>query len=106
MVQSYLPIKYKIQVPPEDITVTQFTSRTNKKEILMNAGGGGKIYPDNAPFTVDKLIKHLCLYIFDGLAPSLQVDMKLYSIKENTVNGKDFINQAFITNGELRYQEF
>ena len=35
-------IKYKRQAHPEEVTVAKLTSCTNKKEIIMNTGEGGK----------------------------------------------------------------
>ena len=42
----------------------------------MNAGEGVIIYQKYVPFTLDGVTKHLVLYIFNGLAPPPQADMK------------------------------
>ena len=47
--------------------------------IFMNAGQGGVVYPNGISFTVDKVMKHIGLYIFHGLAPSPQVEMRFQS---------------------------
>ena len=72
-----MPINSKRQAHPDEVTTADFTPWTNKKLLLMNAGSGGIIFPKCTPFAVDEVIKHLGLYIFHGIAPSPQVEMKL-----------------------------
>ena len=51
-------------------------------------------------------MKHLGLYIFNGLAPSPQLYMKFRPTKYNPVNGNDFVIEDFGNNGKLRNQDF
>ena len=69
-------------------------SWTNTKAQMQNAGLGGK-YPDFKNFSLDELMKHFALYLFQGLSPSPQVEMKFHSSKEDPMNGNDFIFNAF-----------
>ena len=52
---------------------------------------------------IEKDNKKLGLYILNRIAPSPQVDIKFQSKQENPVNSNDFINRAFLTNGELTH---
>ena len=61
--------------------VKQLNSCNNKKEIIINGGEGGSIYQNYIPFTADKVIKQLRIFIFNGLATPPQVYMKLQSTK-------------------------
>ena len=71
-------------------SIADFTSFTNKKAYLYNAGSGGTQYPDFKEFSVDEIIQHLGVYILNGLSPSPQVEMKFDSQKKNPTNGSDF----------------
>ena len=79
----FMPIHYKIQAHPDEVTISYFTSYTNKKLLLMNAGPGGSIYPNFAPCAVDEVMKHLGIYIFHVILPSPRVEMKFQSTKVN-----------------------
>ena len=76
-------------------TIEDFLEWTNLRAIKENAGLGGKYGKDWTPFTLDELMKHIGLYLFQGLSPSPQVEMKFYSQSEDPVNGNDFIKEAF-----------
>ena len=76
-------------------TVEDFLQWTNMRAIKENAGLGGKYSKDWKPFTLDEMMKHLGLYLFQGLSPSPQVEMKFCSQQEDPVNGNDFIHTAF-----------
>ena len=69
-------------------------SWTNTKARMQNAGLGGK-YSDFVDFSLDELMRHTALYIFQGLSPSPQVEMKFKSAMEDPVNGNNMINRAF-----------
>ena len=51
------------------MSIADFTSFTNKKAYLYNAGSGVTQYPDFKAFSVDEIIQHLGVYIFNGLSP-------------------------------------
>ena len=53
-----------------------WTSYTNDKALLSNAGQEGKIYPDWVPFTNDELRYHVGVYMVHGLSPLPHVSMK------------------------------
>jgi len=72
----------------------------------MIVGAGGSIYPNCVPFSVDEVKKHIGLYIFHGIAPSPQVEMKFQSTKNNEANGNDFIHGVFGRRAFERYREF
>ena len=48
---------------------------------MTNEGEGGKIYPNNTPFTVEDLMRYLEIYRFNYSALSPQLDIKLWSTK-------------------------
>jgi len=79
----FMLIHSKRQAHPDEVSIADLTSWTNKKLLLMNAGSGGSIYPNCVQFSVDKVKKHLGLYIFHGIVPSPQVEMKFQSTKNN-----------------------
>ena len=54
----------------------QWTSFSNHKALLSNAGQKCEVYPDYTPFTNDELRKHIGMYMVHGLAPSPQVSMQ------------------------------
>ena len=72
-----------------------FTSFTNKKAYLYNAGSGGTQYPEFKEFSADEIMQHLGVYILNGLSPSPQVEMKFDLQKKNPKNGSDFCFKAF-----------
>ena len=69
-------------------------SWTNMKAMMLNGGLGGT-YNSFTPFSLRELMKHVALYLFHGLSPSPQVEMKFRSQGEDPVNGNDFIHFAF-----------
>ena len=64
------------------------------------------MYPNFVPFTVDYVMKRIGLYIFHGLAPSTQVEIKFQSRGVNEVNGFGFIHEAFGERAIERRREF
>ena len=63
--------------------------------MLDNAALGGK-YPDYTYFSLDELIQRIGLYLFQGLSPSPQVEMKLHPQLQVRVNGNDLICYSFV----------
>ena len=49
---------------------SSWTSYTNTKSLMQNAGVEGEIYPDFKPFNPEELRKHLGVYIVHGLSPT------------------------------------
>ena len=60
-------------------SIVDITSFTNKKAYLFNAGRGSTQYPNFTPFSVDEIMKHISIYMINGLCPSPQVEMKFDS---------------------------
>ena len=52
------------------VELSDFTTWTNQKVILMNVGSGGVQYKNYKPFYVKEIMIHIGLYIHNGLAPS------------------------------------
>ena len=71
-----MPKHSKRHAHRNEVSIADFTSWTNRKMILMNAGKGGSLYPHCNPFTVDEVMQHIGIYIWNGLSPSPQIDMK------------------------------
>ena len=76
-------------------SIANFTSFTNKKVYLYNAGSGGTQYPDFKEFSVDEIMQHLGVYILNGLSLSPQAEMKFDLQKKNPTNGSDFCYNTF-----------
>ena len=75
-------------------TLENMLSWTNTKARMQNSGLGGK-YDDFQDFMLEELRQHIGLYLFQGLSPSPQVEMKFQSTLVDPVNGRDFIHCAF-----------
>ena len=91
---AFFPVKSKRQGGMNAFNVECLLSWTNAKARVMNAGLGGK-YGDFEDFTLIELMRHIGLYLFHGLSPSPQVEMKFKSQQEDPVNGNDFVHSAF-----------
>lgn len=81
--------------PGSKCSLHDWTTFTNMKAILGNAGEGGFIYRDFKRFTVDEIQKHSGVYILNGVSPSLQVSMKFTSHSEDPINGNDMVYNSF-----------
>ena len=57
-------------------SIADFTSSTNKKAYMYNAGSGGTQYPDFKEFSVDEIMHHLGVYILNGISLSPQVEIQ------------------------------
>ena len=94
--QAFLPIKNKLGDNPSSMqfSMESCLSWTNTKARVQNAGLGG-IYPDFIDFKLDELMKHTALYLFQGISPSPQVEMKFKSSSEDPINWNDLVHRAF-----------
>ncbi len=92
--EAFLPIRNGRHGSEHKYTMENALSWTNLKAMMLNGGLGGT-YSDFVPFTLVELMKHIALYLFHGLSPSPQVEMKFKSQKDDPVNGNDFIHMAF-----------
>ena len=92
--EAFLPIRNQRHSTKSEFTLENVLSWTNTKARMNNAGLGGK-YDDYYDFQLEELMKHIGLYLFHGLSPSPQIEMKFYSSLVDPVNGSDFIHKAF-----------
>ena len=92
--QAFVPKKNKRHTTASRFTMENVLSWTNTKARMNNAGLGGK-YHDYYDFTLDELMRHIGLYLYHGLSPSPQIEMKFHSSLVDPVNGRDFIHKAF-----------
>ena len=76
-------------------SIADFTSFTNKKAYLYNAGSGGTQYLDFKELSVDEIMQHLGVYILNGISPSPQVEMNFDSQKNNPTDGSNFCYNVF-----------
>ena len=83
-----------------------WTTYTNLRAALMNAGQADSLYPDFKTFTVDAIRQHVGLCVFHGISPSPKIDMKFKDQKHDPVNGNDFISKVFDTNANCRHKHF
>ena len=88
--EAFVPIKDQ----GEDFNMEKVLSWTNMRAWLDNASLGGK-YNDFEHFTLDDLLRHIGLYLFHGLSPSPQIEMKFHRQCEDHVNGNDFVHFSF-----------
>ena len=92
----------------DTFSLEKLLSWTNMRALLDNASLGGK-YSDFSNFSLDELMKHIGLYLFQGLSPSPQVEMKFHPQTEDPVNGNDFICYSFggkTSNSKRRHRHF
>ena len=83
-----------------------WTSYTNHKALLANAGQDDEVYPDYIPFYNDGLRKHIGVYMVHGLSPSPHVSMKFNSQQEDDINGNDFIKRSLGPAAVRRHKHF
>ena len=70
-------------------SIADITLFKNKKVYFFNAGRGGTQYPNFTPLSVDEIMRHIGIYMINGLCPSTQVEMKFDSQERNPTNGND-----------------
>jgi hypothetical protein len=58
------------------------------------------------PFTTDEMMKHLGIYMLNGLNPSPQINKKFKSQHEDPVQGSNMCHEAFGVNAEERHTDF
>ena len=57
-------------------------------------------------FAIDETMLHLALYMLHSILPSLQVEMKFKTQKEDPVNGSDLCTEVFGGNASTRHKQF
>ena len=98
--------RYKKKNAASIFSIGDWCKYLNLKASLSNAGEGGDVYNNFSPFTVDELMRHISLYMHQGLNPSPQVEMKLKAQSEDPVSGNNMIAEAIGSNGVRRHREF
>ena len=88
--ESFLPV-YEKHIFYHKTTVGEWTTWTNTKALLENAGQEGFPYPDWKPFTVREIKQFLTLFILQGLLPSPRIEMKFSPQMEDPVNGNNLV---------------
>ena len=99
------PIQFFEAFCPMSLT-DRWTTYTNHKAMLENAGQPGKLYPDFTPFTVKELRQHIGVRILHGLSPSPRVEMKFDNQAKDPVNGNDFVSNSLGPNATRRHKHF
>jgi hypothetical protein len=102
-VMPLFPNQYGAKTHP---SISLFTTWTNCKAILTNAGPGMDRYGEWNPFTVKDICQFLGLKIFHGLSPWPRIKWKFKSQCKDSVNGNDFICNPLGPGAERRLQQF
>jgi len=104
--QAFLPLRDTgIQ---NCFSMEKVLSWTNLRALIDNASLGGK-YKDFTQFTLEELMRHVGLYLLQGLSPSPQIEMKFTSQHEDPVNGNDFVHTSFggnVSRSRRRHRHF
>ena len=90
---------------PDSLT-SKWTTYTNRKVWLDNAGEEGCPYPDFLPFKPSELRQHLGVRIFHGVSPSPRLEHKFRTQGQDEVNGNDFISRSLGPNATRRHKHF
>ena len=86
--------------------IDRWTSYTNTKAMMVNAGQEGQLYPDYEQFTCNELKRHLGVIILHGISPSPRVAMKFHTQQDDFANGNDFVRANLGPNAERRHKHF
>ena len=85
---------------------SSWTSYTNTKALMHNAGVEGEIYPDFKPFIPEKHRRHLGVYIVHGLSTTPDLNMKFQSQSEYDINVNDFVKRCLGTAAVRRHKHY
>ena len=99
------PINFFEAFCPTSLT-GMWTTYTNHKAMLANAGQAFQAYPDYKPFTVHELRKHIGVRILHGLSPSPRIEMKFSPQAKDTINGNNFVARSLGPNAIRRHKHF
>ena len=94
--------KKKPTDPRSVVTIADWTTYSNTKAMLCNAGMQGGNYPEFTPFSSQEINRFIVPNALQGLTPSPQVKMKFKSQVEDPVRGSDICHAAFGTNAEKK----
>ena len=98
----FMPIEKKRQDLPQVVSVAQLTTWKNTKAVLYNEGDGGVQYPSFEAFWVEDIIKHIRVYMHNGIYTSPQVIYNLDYPDKNQINGYAIVNRAIVKNAHQR----
>ncbi len=101
-VEALLQDKRKPTDPRYVVTISEWTTYSNAKAMLSNAGQKGGIYTELTPFSPQEITSFLGLYVLHGLTPSPQVKMKFKSQLEDPVCSSDICHPVFGKNAKKR----
>jgi len=88
------------------VTLAEWTTNTNTRAILLNAGVLGRVYPEFKPFTPMEIKQFIGLYILQGLSPSPQLKLKFHPQNEDPINGSDLCYKVFEKNADKCHKHF
>jgi hypothetical protein len=88
------------------VGMSMLTTFANIKAQLANAGNTGNCYPEFTSFTVKEVRQFLGLQMWQGLAPSLCMEMKLKLAYDNPMQGSNFLNLHMGANSIRRFKMF
>ena len=76
--EAFLPIRNKQGDNQRSMkfSIQNLLSWTNTKAHMQSAGLGTGTYDDFKNFELNEFMRHIALYLFQGLSPSPQVEMK------------------------------
>ena len=103
---ALLPDKHRPTDPRSTVTIADWTTYTNTRALLSNAGQQGHLYPEFQPFSPADIKQFVTLYILQGLSPSPQIKMKFQPQHEDPVNGNDMCHKIFGKNAEKKHKHF
>ena len=104
-INALLPLKKKLGDSPFTVSIEEWTTYTNLRAILTNAGS--TVYVGQyEPFTPQEIRRFLALYILHGLSPSPQIKMKFVGQAIDPINGSDLCFRVFGRNAAKRHKEF
>ena len=104
--EKLIPDKQKTSDPRCMVTIGDWTTYTNTRALLANAGTKGQLCPDFTPFSAVEVKQFIGLNILQGLSPSPQVKMKFKPHHMDPINGNDLCYKVFGSKGERRYKHF
>jgi hypothetical protein len=104
--KALLPLKRKPSDPLSLVIISDWTTLTNKKALLANAGVAGGVYHNWKPFSPVEVRQFIALYILQELSPLPQIKMKFLPQHEDPINGSNISFKVFGRNGDRGHKMF
>ena len=92
------------QKTPSLISTEDLMKWSNEKSIAM--GMGDTYYPNCVLFTMDGFERHLYLYYFNGLTPSLEIQMNFKPRSFDPMQGNNLLHKKIGCNAVRRHKGF